>query len=128
MGIKENILKLRQQYDLTQKELGDIAGVSDKAVSSWESGEREPRMGALQKIADHFSIKKSDIIEDDGFIATGKSSGYYTNPETVKAAQDAYDQNGVLFDAAKDLKPESIKEVLKFIEFQKAKENHENED
>lgn len=66
MGIKENIKLLREKYNLSQKDLALIAGVSDKAVSTWESGAKEPRMGAIQKIADHFGLKKSNIIEDDG--------------------------------------------------------------
>ena len=66
MGISENIKILREKYNLSQKEFGIIAGVSDKAVSTWEQGLKEPRMGAIQKIADHFGIRKSDIIEDHG--------------------------------------------------------------
>lgn len=64
MSIGENIKKLREKYNLSQKELGEIAGVSDKAVSTWENGLKEPRMGAIQKMADHFGVLKSDIIED----------------------------------------------------------------
>lgn len=64
MGIGKNIKKLREKHNLSQKELAEIAGVSDKAVSTWENGIKEPRMGALQKIADHFGILKSDLIED----------------------------------------------------------------
>lgn len=58
MGIKENIKLLREKYKLSQKDLALIAGVTDKAVSTWESGAKEPRMGAIQKIADHFGLKK----------------------------------------------------------------------
>ncbi|MBG9616200.1 LexA family protein [Bacillus thuringiensis] len=64
MSIGKNIKKLRAKHNLSQKEFGEIAGVSDKAVSTWEKGLKEPRMGAIQKIADHFEILKSDIIED----------------------------------------------------------------
>jgi transcriptional regulator with XRE-family HTH domain len=118
VGIKENIKSLRLKHGLSQKELADIAGVSDKAVSTWELGTNEPRMGAIQKIADHFGILKSDIIEDVN------SRPYYLNPEAAKMAQEIYDnpQYKVLFDATKKLKPESIKEVMKFIDYQKAKE------
>ena len=69
MGISENIKILRERYGLSQKELGQIAGVSDKAVSTWEQGLKEPRMGAIQKLADYFSIRKSDIIEDGGIMS-----------------------------------------------------------
>lgn len=66
MPIGENIKRLRIMHGLSQKELAQIAGVSDKAVSTWENGTKEPRMGAVQKIADHFGLKKSNLIEDNG--------------------------------------------------------------
>ena len=62
MSIGENIKKLRESHGLTQSQLGDIAGVSDKAVSTWESGSREPRMGAIEKIAQHFGLSKSEVL------------------------------------------------------------------
>ena len=64
MSIADNIKQLRNRYGLTQAQLSDIAGVSDKAVSTWEKGTAVPRMGAIQRMADHFGISKSDIIED----------------------------------------------------------------
>lgn len=66
MPIRQNIIKLRQQHNITQEELAKIAGVSRGAVSQWEGGFSEPRMGAIQKIADYFNILKSNLIEDDG--------------------------------------------------------------
>lgn len=66
MSISENIRILRKKYKLSQKDLAQIAGVTDKAVSTWERGIKEPRMGAIQRIADHFGLKKSDLIEDNG--------------------------------------------------------------
>lgn len=66
MSIGANIKRLRELFDLTQKDLADIAGVTDKAVSTWETGLKEPRMGTIQKIADHFGIQKSNIIEENG--------------------------------------------------------------
>ena len=65
MGISDNIRILRERHNLTQAEFGAIAGVSDKAVSTWENGTAEPRMGAIQRIADHFRLTKSALIEDD---------------------------------------------------------------
>lgn len=69
MSIADNIKALREAHDMNQAEFGAIAGVTDKAVSSWENGTKTPRMGAIQKLADHFGIKKSDIIEDDPSLA-----------------------------------------------------------
>ncbi|MDL2238147.1 helix-turn-helix domain-containing protein [Christensenellaceae bacterium OttesenSCG-928-K19] len=66
MSIGNNIKKLREKYGLSQKQIADIAGVSDKAVSTWENNLKEPRMGAVQKIADHFNLQKSNLIEENG--------------------------------------------------------------
>ena len=70
MGISENIKILRERYGLSQKELGQIAGVSDKAVSTWEQRlKRNLGWVQLQKLADYFCIRKSDIIEDGGLMS-----------------------------------------------------------
>ncbi len=74
MSIGENIRRLREEHHLTQRELGEIAGVSDKAVSTWELGTKEPRMGAVARLAAHFGIPKSAILDDPlpaaGFAAS----------------------------------------------------------
>lgn len=65
-GIAENLKILRKRFGLTQQELAEIAGVSNKAVSAWETGAKEPRMGPIEKISRHFNIKKSNLIEVGG--------------------------------------------------------------
>ena len=79
MGVKENIIRLRQLTGVTQEELGRIAGVSRSAVSLWEIGDSKPRMGAVQSIADHFRIRKANIIEDGGMdsIAVSATGALY---------------------------------------------------
>lgn len=66
MGVRENIIKLRTLSTMTQEEFGSIAGVTRSAVSQWESGLSEPRMGNIEKLAAHFHIPKSWIIDDGG--------------------------------------------------------------
>ena len=64
MSIAENIKRIRLEHGLSQTELGKIAGVSDKAVSTWELGIKVPRMGAVEKMANYFGIAKSAIVDD----------------------------------------------------------------
>lgn len=64
MSIAENIKKIRLEHGLSQAELGKIAGVSDKAVSTWELGTKIPRMGAVEKMANYFGVPKSAIVDD----------------------------------------------------------------
>ena len=70
MSIGKNINRLRLQHRMSQKELASIAGVSDKTVSAWETDKITPRMGPIQRMADFFGIKKSDIIESPTTTAT----------------------------------------------------------
>jgi repressor LexA len=70
MSISENIKSLRAQHGMSQDEFGKIAGLTGKAVSTWENGTKEPRLGAIQKLADYFHISKSEIIEGPDFCPT----------------------------------------------------------
>lgn len=65
MATSDNIKFLRSYSRLSQADFGALFGVSDKAVSTWEKGTREPRMGVIQKMADKFGLLKSDIIDGD---------------------------------------------------------------
>lgn len=66
MTIAENIIKLRKLFGVTQRELGVVAGVSENAVSKWENGYSEPRMGAIERMAACYGLTKMNIIEDGG--------------------------------------------------------------
>lgn len=45
------LFKLRKAKGMSQKEVGEKLGVSDKAVSRWENGDSRPRTGFLVKLA-----------------------------------------------------------------------------
>lgn len=66
MSIAENIKALRAIFHVTQRELAEIAGVTENAVSKWENGYSEPRMGAIERMASCYGITKSNIIEEGG--------------------------------------------------------------
>ena len=79
MSIGDNIKKLRESKGLSQVELGKIAGVSDKAVSTWENNIKTPRMGVIQKLSDYFGVSKSDIIEDVNVQQEADKRGFSFN-------------------------------------------------
>lgn len=88
MAIRENIIKLREMNQITQEQLAEIAGVSRGAVSQWEGGFSELRMGAIQRMADYFNISKSNIIEDDGMDVCYRSS--IPGAMKVRGCEDTY--------------------------------------
>ena len=111
MGIKENLKALRKQHNLSQQELAKIAGVTDKAISTWESGTRIPRMGAIQKMADYFGLQKSDIIEDNSRILSGDADTWTHALEPESNESDAQ----LLQNAKRDLSPEDYRMVIALI-------------
>lgn len=60
-----NIKRLRISHNLTQLELAKIAGVSDKAVSTWESGRKMPRIQVLNKLCDYFGVSFGELFEEE---------------------------------------------------------------
>lgn len=65
MSIADNIKRIRESHGMTQLEFAQIAGVSDKAVSTWENGLKIPRMGPIQRISNHFGVTISEILTDE---------------------------------------------------------------
>ena len=64
----KNIFASNLQYymDLNNKTRYDVAealGVSYYTFTSWVTGQKYPRMDKVEKLADYFGIKKSDLIE-----------------------------------------------------------------
>lgn len=64
--IGDNIRKLRSLVDATQSELASVAGVSEYAVSKWETGKVMPRMGAVERICACYGLNKANLIERGG--------------------------------------------------------------
>ena len=63
--ISKNIRFLRDTQGLSQIDLGKMIGASDKAVSAWERGAREPKMGYVQRMADIAQVTTDDFVSND---------------------------------------------------------------
>ena len=58
-----NLIKeARTRKNYTQRELGDLLGVTNKAVSRWENGESFPDIGILETLSKVLEIKIQDIV------------------------------------------------------------------
>lgn len=56
------IKELREKNKMTQLQLADKLGVSDKTVSKWETGKGYPDITLLEPIADVFSVSVTELI------------------------------------------------------------------
>ena len=56
------IKQIREENNLTQKELADKLGVTFQAVSKWENGKNVPDIGILKQISEEFHINVDEIL------------------------------------------------------------------
>lgn len=62
--IGDNIRKYRKKKNLTQKELGDIVGISNTYLSDMEIGRTNPSIKTLKRIAQGLEISYVDLLKD----------------------------------------------------------------
>ena len=63
MTIGENIADLRKKKGWTQAEFGEMLGVSNQAVSKWESGMTMPDIMLLPHIAEVFECSIDELFD-----------------------------------------------------------------
>lgn len=108
-----------RDYKLTQEGYATRLGTSRNSLRGWLAGTGQPD-------ADGFArISRIENVSLDWLMGNEEQPGYYDDPEVAAIAQEMHDNPDikVLFHATKGMKKESIEEIRKFVEFQKAKEN-----
>ena len=68
------IMQLRKEKGCTQKQLADEIGVSDKAVSKWETGRGAPDTGMLLPICNALGVTVSELLAGERFSAAEVSA------------------------------------------------------
>ncbi len=59
--IANNITNYRKAKGITQKELASAIGISQSTMTDYMKLRTAPSWGVIQKLADYFGVKKSDI-------------------------------------------------------------------
>lgn len=75
------IAKIRGELGLTQKELADRIGVTDKAVSKWETGRGFPDVGVLEILAKELGVSVTELMNGERLD--------FEKPETVSSQADS---------------------------------------
>ena len=112
MAIGQRIKARREELGLTQQQLADRLGYKSKAsinkIEMGANGISQSRIvdfaNALQTTIEY--LMEMDAVTDEKV----QHSGYYTDPETAKVAQQIFDDPDLhaLFDAARDSRPEDL--------------------
>ena len=77
--IAQNLVLYRKLHGMTQAELADAIGYSDKSVSKWERGEGTPDIFLLVSLSDIYGITVSELI--------GQTKKSKETQEKIRAAQ-----------------------------------------
>ena len=72
------LAELRKERKLTQAELGERLGVSNKTVSRWETGHYMPPVEMLEELSNFYGLSINDLL-----------SGKRLNPEEYKEMAEA---------------------------------------
>ena len=113
--------RLLKERNVTASDVSKATGIARSNFTDWKKGRTTPKLEKIQKIADYFGVsieylttgeEKSPIVHADG------QSDWYIDPATAKMAQEVFadPDTRMLFDAARDAKPEDIRlaaEMLK---------------
>lgn len=82
--IGEFISKLRQERNLTQKELADKIGVTDKAISKWERGKGLPDITLLEPLAKALDVSVAELLGGEIIADNDKQQ---TNDAIIQALE-----------------------------------------
>ena len=58
----KRLKELREERNLYQKDLAKILGYSQAGIAKWETGDREPSLDDLMRIADYFGVMTDYLL------------------------------------------------------------------
>ena len=88
--IAENITHFRKQRGITQKELAKEVGITASTMTDYMKLRSAPSFGVIQKLADYFGVKKSDIdttFKEESTNSLPDASDLLTQQITDKVVQ-----------------------------------------
>ncbi len=75
-GFGEFLYRLRKERGMTQAELADRLGVTNKAVSKWETGEAMPETALLVPLAGIFGVTVDELLRGERNVGEARSYEY----------------------------------------------------
>lgn len=92
------IARKRREQNLTQEQLAEQLGISNKTVSKWENGKCMPDCGIIQKFCDALYVTLSELM--DGEDAAEDNVRVYVDEQILdllRRTQELERQKGILY-------------------------------
>lgn len=106
----EFLYELRKEQGMTQASLAEKLGVTNKAVSKWETGEAMPETSLLLPLAEIFGITVDELLNGRRSGESGAKTAPHQEDVPVSGGADIITNN--LFTRGKDDEPESFSKKL----------------
>ncbi len=97
-AIGSYIAKKRREKNLTQEQLAEKLGVSNKTISKWENGKCMPDYGIIEQLCKELSVTLSELM--DGEDAAEDSVRVYDDEQILdllRRTQELERQKGILY-------------------------------
>ncbi len=76
MKFHEKLKNARERAGLTQKQLGEAAGISARMVQMYENGDHYPRANVAKKLSDVLGVSVTYLLsENDAILADAEEKG-----------------------------------------------------
>lgn len=97
-AIGSYIAKKRREKNLTQEQLAETLGVSNKTISKWENGKCMPDYSIIEQLCKELSVTLSELM--DGEDAAEDSVRVYDDEQILdllRRTQELERQKGILY-------------------------------
>lgn len=117
--IAENITHFRKQRGITQKELAKEVGISASTMTDYMKLRSAPSFGVIQKLADYFGVRKSDIdttFKEESTDSLPDTPDFLTQQITDNVVQLSPENKKIVLRTSEDLLKEQNEEETKINE------------
>lgn len=114
----DRLRNLRKNFKKTQQQVASLLGITQQAYAAYENDVSHPPKDVLEKLADYFDVSVDYLLgrEEKSPPAQQESLNI---PDALKPYQFAF------YEGIDGLSEESIKDILKYVDYVKSKENKE---
>ena len=120
--------RLLKEKGLTSADVSRETGIGQSTLSTWKKRKTTLNIKNAQKIADYLGVSIDYLMGEEK--EEEKQTEYYTDPETARLAQEAFDDPDMkaLFHMKRNMNPETFKAHLDMMKRMYQLEHPEDDD
>lgn len=110
---KDRLRKLREEKDITQKELATILGIGSTAVNGYEMGINTPTFDRLIKLADYFNVSIDYLCGRTPLKSVAQENNIFDIADKLQSIMDCLELDNSIVSYHRKLLSPAEKELVK---------------